>query len=145
MYHSFTFSQPSQYCRRRPKLTGHGQCGKTCADAAKVACLLCKSRPKYRQYHLCGKSCKLISSKKTPLLLEAPEGHATWDMGLSNRVHHGTLLISMLLVQKKLDSAWKYGTKPTIKKIYKIIESKHFLQPYDRYKFVISFITVFRF
>jgi hypothetical protein len=44
-------------------------------------------------------------------------GHATWDM-----------------VQKKYDDAWKYGTKPIIKRIYKIIEGKSFLLPYDKYK-----------
>jgi hypothetical protein len=117
------------YCHRRPKLAGHNQCGKTCADAAKIACLLCKSRPKFKQYHLCGLSCKQLSAKRTPLLLEAPEGHATWD-----------------LVQQKFDSAWKYGTKPTIKKIYKIIENKNFLQPYDQYKRKIGRSTeVFRY
>ena len=39
-------------------------------------------------------------------------------------------------MQKKYDDAWKYGTKPTIKAIYKIIESKTFLMPYDKYKLV---------
>jgi len=43
-----------------------------------------------------------------------------------------------LPVQKKYDDAWKYGTKPTIKKIYKVIESKTFLLPYDKYKLVTS-------
>src|SRR5260221_2934211 len=69
-----------QYCHRRTKLSGHDQCSKICIDAAKIACLLCKSRPKYKLYHLCGKSCKQISTKKTPLLLDAPEGHDTWDL-----------------------------------------------------------------
>jgi len=70
-----------QYCHRGVKLSGQDQCSKICLEAAKVACLLCKSRPKYKQYHLCGKSCQQISTKRTPLLLDAPEGHATWDLG----------------------------------------------------------------
>ncbi|KAF9526066.1 hypothetical protein CPB83DRAFT_770963 [Crepidotus variabilis] len=105
----------------RPKLAGHNQCGNQCKDAAKLACLLCKSRPKFKRYHLCGKTCKQLSAKQTPLILEAPEGHATWEM-----------------VQKKFDSAWKYGTKPQIKKIYKIIESRNFLMPYDKYKYKVG-------
>ncbi|KDR78415.1 hypothetical protein GALMADRAFT_245586 [Galerina marginata CBS 339.88] len=107
------------YCHRRPKLAGYNQCGDTCRDSAKLACLLCKSRPKYKRYHLCGKTCKQIAIKSTPLILEAPAGHATYDM-----------------VEKKFQSAWKYPGHacPKIKKIYKIIESKTFLQPYDRYK-----------
>ena len=39
-------------------------------------------------------------------------------------------------MQKKYDDAWKYGTKPIIKRIYKIIEGKSFLLPYDKYKLV---------
>jgi hypothetical protein len=40
------------------------------------------------------------------------------------------------LVEKKFLSAWQYpGTSiPPIKKVYKIIENKSFLQPYDAYK-----------
>ncbi|KAF8901076.1 hypothetical protein CPB84DRAFT_1778420 [Gymnopilus junonius] len=107
------------YCHRRPKAPGFNQCGKACADSAKFACLLCKSRPKFKRYHLCGKTCKQIAIKSTPLILEAPPGHATYEM-----------------VENKFKTAWKYpGTPcPPIKKIYKIIEGKNFLQPYDRYK-----------
>jgi len=106
-----------EYCHRKPKETGYSHCGNTCRNAAKVACLLCKSRPKFKHYVLCGKTCKKISTKQTPLILEAPADHATYDM-----------------VIKKFDAAWKYGTKPVIKKIFKIIESKTFLLPYDKYK-----------
>ncbi|KAJ3505090.1 hypothetical protein NLJ89_g7599 [Agrocybe chaxingu] len=106
------------YCHRRPKLTGHNQCGKACADKAKVACLLCKSRPKFKRYHLCGNTCKSISVKVTPLILEAPRGHATYD-----------------LVERKFKSGWKVtDTPPAIRNVYKIVENKNFLQPYDRYK-----------
>ncbi|PPQ90293.1 hypothetical protein CVT25_013118 [Psilocybe cyanescens] len=107
------------YCHRRPKVPGHNQCGDNCRSSAKVACLLCKSRPKFKKYHLCGKTCKQIAIKSTPLILEAPVGHATFDM-----------------VEKKFKSSWKNpgSTCPPVKKIYKIIENKNFLQPYDRYK-----------
>jgi hypothetical protein len=71
-----------QYCHRKPRLSGYNQCGTTCRDKAKVACLLCKSRPKFGRYHLCGQTCKQIAVKETPLLLEAPPGHSTYDLGL---------------------------------------------------------------
>ncbi|KAF8154070.1 hypothetical protein B0H34DRAFT_75619 [Crassisporium funariophilum] len=107
------------YCHRRPKISGHNQCGDTCRDSAKVACLLCKSRPKLGRYHLCGKSCKEIATKSTPLILEVPVGHTTYDF-----------------VENKFKNAWKGGiaTLPAIKKIYKVIENKSFLVPYDKYK-----------
>jgi hypothetical protein len=40
------------------------------------------------------------------------------------------------MVENKFKTAWKYPGNPCppIKKIYKIIEGKNFLQPYDRYK-----------
>ncbi|KAJ3505088.1 hypothetical protein NLJ89_g7600 [Agrocybe chaxingu] len=107
----------NKYCHRRPKLAGHNQCGKACADNAKVSCLLCKSRPKFKRFHLCGKTCKSFSVKITPLILEAPRGHATYE-----------------LVESKFKSGWKVNTPPAIRNVYKIIENKNFLQPYDRYK-----------
>ncbi|PPQ63449.1 hypothetical protein CVT24_004981 [Panaeolus cyanescens] len=107
------------YCHRRPKQAGHDQCGNNCRESAKIACLLCKSRPKFGRYHLCGKSCKQIAVKSTPLILEAPHGHATYE-----------------LVEKKFKDGWKVTNPPCppIKKIFKIIENKKFLQPYDQYK-----------
>ncbi|KAF5314278.1 hypothetical protein D9619_011841 [Psilocybe cf. subviscida] len=118
------------YCHRRPRVTGKNQCGATCAEKAKLACLLCKARPKLNRYHLCGRSCKQIATKSTPLILEAPAGHITYEQ-----------------VEKKFLSAWKYpGTAiPTIKKIYKIIENKSFLQPYDAYKKAHGNKEVFRY
>jgi hypothetical protein len=57
--------------------------------------------------------------KSTPLILEAQPGHATFE-----------------LVEQKFKSAWKVPTTqcPPIKKIFKIIENRSFLLPYDRYK-----------
>ncbi|PPQ75888.1 hypothetical protein CVT26_000153 [Gymnopilus dilepis] len=107
------------YCHRRPKAPGHNQCGKTCANNAKSACLLCKSRPKFKQYYLCGKTCKQIATKMTPLILDVPQGHVIYEM-----------------VENKFKGAWKFlgNPCPPIKKIYKIIESRDFLLPYDQYK-----------
>ncbi|KAF9477462.1 ADP-ribosylation [Pholiota conissans] len=106
------------YCHRHGKVTGKNQC-EQCIELAKVACLLCKSRPKFKRYHLCGKTCKTIATKLTPLILEAPAGHATYEF-----------------VENKFKDSWKYpGTSvPTVKNIFKIIEGKDFLEPYDKYK-----------
>ncbi|KAF8802255.1 hypothetical protein BYT27DRAFT_7197347 [Phlegmacium glaucopus] len=107
------------YCHRRPKADGYNQCGKTCGENANRACLLCRCRPRFGRYHLCGRTCKKIASKWTPLILEAPPGHATYNE-----------------VEKRFKRAWNGGGGPCppIKKIYKIIENKSFLASYDRYK-----------
>ncbi|RXW12753.1 hypothetical protein EST38_g13098 [Candolleomyces aberdarensis] len=109
------------YCHRRTKITGKDQCGETCAENAKIACLLCKVRPRNRRYHLCGKTCKSIATKSTPLILEIPKGHMTYDM-----------------VETKFKKGWSApatrGPQPTISKIYKIIENDEFLRPYELYR-----------
>ncbi|KAJ2935866.1 hypothetical protein H1R20_g1227, partial [Candolleomyces eurysporus] len=112
------------YCHKHPKLAGKDQCGQTCADKAKIACLLCKARPRNGRYHLCGKTCKRIATKSTPLILEIPKDHTTYDM-----------------VENKFKSSWSAGASnplPKIKKIFKIIENNEFLLPYDQYRFFIS-------
>jgi len=107
------------YCHRSPKIAAQNQCSDTCKAAAKLACLMCKSRPKHRRYHLCGKSCKEIAIRQTPLILEVPKGHVTYEM-----------------VENKFTTSWKFPNTriPIIQRIYKIIENKLFLQPYDKYK-----------
>ncbi|KAJ2935865.1 hypothetical protein H1R20_g1225, partial [Candolleomyces eurysporus] len=105
------------YCHRRPKFSSKEQCGRTCADKAKRACLLCKTRPKNKKYHFCGKTCKNIATKSTPLILEIPKGHVTYDM-----------------VENKFKGGWKVGTPPAITKIFKVIENDTFLKPYDAYR-----------
>ncbi|KAJ2924076.1 hypothetical protein H1R20_g13018, partial [Candolleomyces eurysporus] len=105
------------YCHRRPKFSSKEQCGRTCADKAKRACLLCKTRPKNKKYHFCGKTCKNIATKSTPLILEIPKGHVTYDM-----------------VENKFKGGWKVGTPPAITKIFKVIENDAFLKPYDAYR-----------
>ncbi|KAJ3519422.1 hypothetical protein NMY22_g13214 [Coprinellus aureogranulatus] len=71
------------------------------------------------KYHLCGKTCKRIAMKSTPLILEAPKGHKTYEMA-----------------EQKFQKAWNNvtGPMPPIKKIYKIIENDEFLKPYAIYK-----------
>ncbi|KAF9477458.1 hypothetical protein BDN70DRAFT_881153 [Pholiota conissans] len=107
------------YCHRRPKVAGKNQCDAGCEDLAKMACLFCKSRPKIKPYHLCGRTCKIIATKSTPLILEAPTGHTTYEF-----------------VKKKFKDSWMIPTNPMpiIKHVFKIIEGKEFLQPYDQYK-----------
>ena len=83
----------TQYCHRQPKAPNSNQCGTACAAKARVACLLCKSRPKYQRYHLCGKSCKAMATKWTPLILEAPAGHATFAFGNTNTHSNSLYLI----------------------------------------------------
>jgi len=111
-------SKICDYCHRRPTLPGYNQCAKTCGENASTACLLCRCRPRFGRYHLCGRTCKKIATKWTPLILEARRGHTTYNE-----------------VEKRFKRAWKGSTPcPPIKKIYKIIENKSFLIPYDRYK-----------
>ncbi|KAJ2913103.1 hypothetical protein MD484_g7312, partial [Candolleomyces efflorescens] len=112
------------YCLASPKLAGKEQCGQKCADKAKVACLFCKIRPKNGRYHLCGRTCKRIAMESTPLILEIPKEHTTYEM-----------------VENKFKSNWTAGASnplPTISKIFKIIENNEFLKPYDQYRFLIS-------
>ncbi|KAF9526082.1 hypothetical protein CPB83DRAFT_908637 [Crepidotus variabilis] len=111
------------YCHRRPKITGFNQCGKHCGNLAKKACLLCKSRPKYKGYHLCGKTCIQISMKKTPLLLEAPEGHETFVM-----------------VKDKFEAAWMDHNNPlpSVKAIFKVVEGRDVLKAYGQRKVAVG-------
>lgn len=73
----------SKYCHRYAKIAGENQCSDACKASAKLACLMCRSRPKHKRYHLCGKTCREIAVKQTPLILEVPKGHVTYDMGSS--------------------------------------------------------------
>jgi len=107
-----------EYCHERPRYQNYPHCGTACREKAKVACLICRCHPKNGKYHFCGKSCKDIATKNTPLLVEARPGHVTFDM-----------------VVNKFQSAWRAGgTCPVVKKVYKVVESKTFLQPYDAYR-----------
>lgn len=50
-----------------------------------------------------------------------------------------SLMVFHLVVEQKFKKAWQSGSCPTIKKIYKVIENKSFLMPYDKYKYGTSF------
>lgn len=49
-------------------------------------------------------------------------------------------------MEQKFKTAWQINTTqcPPIKKIFKIIENKSFLLPYDRYKFVYDLLRFVR-
>lgn len=106
------------YCHARPRHRRWDvHCGKECSESAKVACLFCKCRPRRGQYHLCGETCRVLAERRTPLLLEAPMGHATYQM-----------------VESKFKAAWKAGTPcPEIKRVFKIVENEAFLRPYENH------------
>ncbi|KAH6904530.1 hypothetical protein BKA70DRAFT_1297048 [Coprinopsis sp. MPI-PUGE-AT-0042] len=111
--------QMCDYCHRRERHGSHPQCGTACAAKAKVACLYCRVRQRNGRYHLCGNICRSLSTKKTPLLLEAPRGHETFNM-----------------VETKFKTAWRSTSSvcPEIKKVFKIIENNEFLKPYNAYR-----------
>jgi len=58
--------------------------------------------------------------KKTPLLLQVPPGHVTFEM-----------------VERKFQEAWNHPNGdacPAIKHVYKVIESQSLLDVYDAYR-----------
>ena len=85
-------------------------------------------------------TCKRIATKSTPLILEIPKGHTTYDMGMILRAFcRSSGLTFLLTVENKFKSSWTAGASnplPTISKIFKIIENDEFLKPYDQYRFV---------
>jgi hypothetical protein len=46
---------------------------------------MCRSMPKSGVYDFCGEACKESAMSNTPLLLEVPQGHVTYDMGMLPR------------------------------------------------------------
>ncbi|KIM72326.1 hypothetical protein PILCRDRAFT_829822 [Piloderma croceum F 1598] len=104
------------YCHKKPKAKNDLYCGSRCKGLSKSACLMCRSRPKNGKYHFCGKTCRDNARSMAPLILEVPRGHSTFDM-----------------VEIKFQKAWKYGTCPAVRKIYKVVENLNFLIPYDNY------------
>ena len=48
-------------------------------------------------------------------------------------------------MEERFKRAWRTGNCPTIKKIYKVIENKSFLKPYDQYKYALPLsVTLIR-
>jgi len=106
------------YCHQKPKAQNDPHCGAPCQEMAKSACLVCRSRPKNGRYHFCGRTCRENARKLSPLILEVPNGHTTFDM-----------------VETKFQQSWKNGQPcPSVKKVYKVVEDSNFLVPYDKYK-----------
>ncbi|RXW18405.1 hypothetical protein EST38_g7443 [Candolleomyces aberdarensis] len=106
-------------CHRRPKLQDQQQCGGTCADMAKAACLVCKFRPKDGKHDLCGLTCKRVAMKLAPFILEVPRDHTVYDM-----------------VERHFKRAWKgsHSSIPAITKVFKIIENEDLQRPYELYR-----------
>ncbi len=128
-----------QYCHRKPKRFGLSQCSVVCEESAKVACLLCKSQPKNKRAYLCGKSCKRVVANWSPyLVLEAPPGHVTFDMGMW-QFDFGCIYLAQYLaqVEDKFKEAWKYSgtaSRPPVRKVLKVIGTKTFFEPFNEYK-----------
>ncbi|RXW18410.1 hypothetical protein EST38_g7444 [Candolleomyces aberdarensis] len=111
-------------CHCLPKLQGQQQCGQTCAETAKVACLVCKFRPRNGKHDLCGLTCKRVAMRLAPFILEVPHDHTIFDK-----------------VERHFKEAWKTSSHspfsiPVITKIFKIIENEDFQRPYELYRFV---------
>jgi hypothetical protein len=49
--------------------------------------------------------------------------------------------LEYLVVEDKFKKGWKTGTAPTIKKVYKVIESKAFLSAYNAY-LLVAFLSL---
>jgi hypothetical protein len=112
-------------------------CGQSCRDKAKHACLYCRSRPKNGRYHFCGRQCRNMAAKDSPLLLEVPRDHATFEMGTISSTLCDDCSYAMDVVETKFKGAWKMSRAcPQVKKVYKVVESAAFLSPYDTYRCV---------
>ncbi|KIM77115.1 hypothetical protein PILCRDRAFT_627541 [Piloderma croceum F 1598] len=82
-----------------------------------MLCLLCCIRPKNGQFDFCGQECRLKAKQLAPLLLAIPRGHTTFTM-----------------VENKFQQGWKAGTScPTVKRVYRIVESQASIDSYYAY------------
>jgi hypothetical protein len=89
--------------------------------------------------------------KTSPLLVEVRPGHVTFEMGKSSPIaclghyedflpRRGEIILQgtdalVFIVKIKFQNAWGgSGPCPKVKKVYKVVESKAFLQPYDVYR-----------
>ena len=125
-------------------MEGERQCGQTCADTAKIACLLCRSRPKNGRHDFCGLTCRGLALVLAPLILEIPKGHVTYDMGMCSVLLGKALPMMFSLVERMFKTAWKAGSSPipAIKRVYKVTENEEFHRPYDLYRFVFPFQVI---
>jgi len=87
---------------------------------ARNCCLLCHSNPKLGEFDFCGEACRQGALRNTPLLMEVPQGHVTFET-----------------VENRFTAAWdcpKRRPCPPLKKVYKIVESPITRAQYDKYK-----------
>lgn len=87
---------------------------------ARNCCLLCHKNPKNGQYDFCGEGCRADAMRNTPLLMEVPKGHVTFEM-----------------VENRFRAAWNCPMKrpcPQLRTVYKIVESPVTRAQYDQYK-----------
>jgi len=83
-------------------------------------CLLCHIDPKIGEYDFCGETCRQNALSNTPLLMEVPPNHVTFQMVLT-----------------RFSSAWNCPMRrpcPQLKKVFKIVESPATRAQYDLYK-----------
>jgi hypothetical protein len=108
---------------------------------AKTICLLCRRNPKLRRYDFCGDACKEDAMRKTPLLLEVPKGHVTFEMGESSHAFHVVLTKRNAdIVEGKFKASWNCPQKrpcPRLKKVFKILETPKLRAEYHAYKYVL--------
>lgn len=89
--------------------------------------------------------------KASPLLVEVQPGHVTFEMGELSPIaylgrhedflpRHGKMILQgtdplVYIVETKFQNAWRASVPcPKVKKVYKVVESKAFLQPYGDYR-----------
>jgi hypothetical protein len=89
--------------------------------------------------------------KTSPLLVEVRPDHVTFEMGKSSPIAYlghyedflprrGEMILQgtdalVFIVETKFQNAWgASGPCPKVKNVYKVVESKAFLQPYDVYR-----------
>ncbi|KZT01538.1 ADP-ribosylation [Laetiporus sulphureus 93-53] len=106
----------------KPAFKSANGTGKYCTNAHKnlgeTACLWCFQRPKQGTFHYCSRACAAEAQKHAIVLLEIPEGHAVYKS-----------------VAEQFKSSWRHATPcPTVRYIYKIVESKTSQDKYEQYK-----------
>ncbi|KIM80422.1 hypothetical protein PILCRDRAFT_73161 [Piloderma croceum F 1598] len=110
-------------CQQALQQLGNGKHSQYCSLAhqklAETICIMCRSAAKQGDHHFCGKTCADEAASKGPIILEVPEGHATFTS-----------------VADQFRASWRHAGKvcPPVKAVYKIIGSQSSLAKYDAYR-----------
>jgi len=77
----------------------------------------------------CSPHCKGIVESKSPILLEVPRGHVSFDQGISSHYIHTLNIITLdpiTVVENVFKDSWKQvrGPSPSVKKIYMVCLSR---------------------